>query len=121
MASRYEIGKELGKGSFATVNLCRRKSSDRNIRRYFAIKVINVTECKQQQGASNCYDGAPNNNNRDNDEIYNQSQPQNLRSTDIHDSSPRIVIKSECLYGLCISFLAADILLLDASSIRDHG
>ena len=53
MANRYEIGKELGRGSFATVHLCRRKSSnssDRSTRQYFAIKVINVTECKQQQG-----------------------------------------------------------------------
>ena len=53
MANRYEIGKELGKGSFAKVFLCRKKNgSDRSTWKYFAIKVINVTECKQQQGAS---------------------------------------------------------------------
>jgi len=78
MANRYEIGKELGKGSFATVHLCRRKNgSDTSTRQYFAIKVINVTECKQQQGASKYYEGAPtNSNNGDNDEVCIQSQQQ---------------------------------------------
>ena len=78
MANRYEIGNELGKGSFAKVFLCRKKNGSESARQYFAIKVINVTECKQQQqGASNIV-GASNNNNRDNDGVYDQPQQQNV-------------------------------------------
>ena len=45
MADNYEVGRFLGKGSFATVHLARNIHTKQS----FAIKIIDVTSCQQQQ------------------------------------------------------------------------
>ena len=45
MANNYEVGRILGKGSFATVRLARNIHTKQS----FAIKIIDVTSCQQKQ------------------------------------------------------------------------
>ena len=45
MASNYEVGRFLGKGSFAYVHLAR----DIRSRRHYAIKIVDVTDCRRKQ------------------------------------------------------------------------
>lgn len=55
MASNYEVGRYLGKGSFATVHIAR----NIHTRQQYAIKLVDVTSCQAKSGASDAISNEP--------------------------------------------------------------